>query len=270
MSRCVIIHSVLNSPKMIFDVTKPALLIFGITLAFMFVRYAVLAGGTYFLVYHGLKEGMKSRKIEKKSQTQSDLRREISYSVITMFIFALSVVLTQQMRVHGMTKIYDHVSDHGWPYWFLSIFLIIVTHDLYFYVTHRLMHIPGIFEHVHRVHHLSTNPTPFACFAFHPIEAAVQTLILPLVAILFPIHVGAFFIFFMLIKIFNVLGHLGYEIYPRGHEKSWLFNVISTPTNHNQHHATFNYNYGLYTVVWDKLMKTVHPNYAEKFKSVTS
>ena len=51
---------------------------------------------------------------------------------------------------------------------------MILLHDTYFYWAHRAMHHPKIYRHVHLVHHLSQNPSPWAAFAFHPFEAVIE------------------------------------------------------------------------------------------------
>jgi sterol desaturase/sphingolipid hydroxylase (fatty acid hydroxylase superfamily) len=44
---------------------------------------------------------------------------------------------------------------------------------------------------------------------------------------------------------------------------------MNTATSHNQHHRTFSYNYGLYTLFWDRLFGTLHPRYSETFDTAT-
>ena len=54
-----------------------------------------------------------------------------------------------------------------------------LMHRRAFYWMHRFMHLPGIFKAVHKVHHLSHNPSPWAAFSFHPLEAIIEAGILP-------------------------------------------------------------------------------------------
>jgi lathosterol oxidase len=56
----------------------------------------------------------------------------------------------------------------------VSLALMLLLHDAWFYWTHRLMHHPKIFRHVHLVHHRSINPSPWAAYSFHPIEAVIE------------------------------------------------------------------------------------------------
>ena len=64
----------------------------------------------------------------------------------------------------------------------------------------------------------------------------------------------------------NVMGHAGVELMPRGLADSRWFGWINSTTHHDLHHATFNYNYGLYFTWWDKLMGTEHPAYRERLR----
>ena len=67
---------------------------------------------------------------------------------------------------------------------------------------------------MHRTHHLSTSPSPWAAYAFSPLEAVVQAGIAPVILFTIPVHPLAFSIFMMWQITFNVMGHCGYEIFP--------------------------------------------------------
>jgi Delta7-sterol 5-desaturase len=68
----------------------------------------------------------------------------------------------------------------------------------------------------------------------------------------------------------NVLGHLGFEIYPKGFTKHSLLGINNTSTHHNMHHSLTNCNYGLYFNFWDKWMGTNHKKYHETFEKLAS
>lgn len=61
------------------------------------------------------------------------------------------------------------------------------------------------FRFFHRTHHLSTNPTPWAAFAFSSAEALVQAAIFPLAVLLMPLHPLAFAVFLFWQMLFNVI-----------------------------------------------------------------
>jgi sterol desaturase/sphingolipid hydroxylase (fatty acid hydroxylase superfamily) len=132
------------------------------------------------------------------------------------------------------------------------------------------MHHPSIFKYVHLVHHQSTNPSPWAAYAFHPLEAVVEQGIVIIFYFTLPIHISHLAIFFLFSIIYNVYGHLGYELYPKGFNKTLIGKWINTSTNHNQHHQYFKGNYGLYTLVWDRLFGTIRSDYDDRFEDATT
>jgi len=98
----------------------------------------------------------------------------------------------------------------------------------------------------------------------------VQAGILPLTALLIPIHPLAFASFMTWQIADNVLKHTGYEIYPRWLMKTPLKFFLNTPTHHAMHHEKMRGNYGIYFNFWDRLMGTNHPHYEARFLEVTT
>jgi len=210
------------------------------------------------------------RKVIARFPQSEEVRREIRYSVLTLVIFGMVGAGTIAAAGAGWTRIYWRVSDHGGGGFAGSLICAIFLHDAYFYWTHRLMHHRWLFPVFHRVHHLSRNPSPWAAYAFAPAEAVVEAGIFPLVALVIPIHPGAFGIFMLWQIAYNVAGHTGFEYHPK-----WLMNtplrfLLNTPTNHVMHHEKMRGNYGLYFNIWDRLMGTNHPDYETRFREVTS
>jgi sterol desaturase/sphingolipid hydroxylase (fatty acid hydroxylase superfamily) len=130
------------------------------------------------------------------------------------------------------------------------------------------MHWRPLFKIAHKTHHLSTNPTPFAAYAFHPIEAVVEIGIIPLISFTMPYHPVALAAFSIYAIILNVTGHLGFELFPKGFASHRIFKWHNTSTHHNMHHRLVKCNYGLYFNIWDRLMKTNHPEYEKSFDGV--
>lgn len=238
--------------------------------AFDFGRYAVAALGVFLLVYVALRPWMRRRKIQTRAATPADIRRETLYSALTALIFSLIGLGIYAGVEAGIMKVYFEVADHGWVYFALSLVLIVVAHDAYFYWTHRLMHHKRLFRVFHLVHHRSRTPTPFAAYAFAPGEAVVQALFLPLFLLVVPTHDTAIFVFMAHQIIRNAIGHSGFELFPRGAAASRWLGWSTTVTHHDMHHETFNWNYGLYFSWWDRLMGTEHPDYRRRFATVTN
>jgi Delta7-sterol 5-desaturase len=235
------------------------------------VRYLFFAGIAWLLGYMLFRKRWLHRRVIQKFPERTDVRREIGASIRSLVIFGVIGTLTIFAAQHGWTQMYFRVGEHGSTWWWASIGLTILLHDAWFYWTHRIMHHPRLYRMFHRTHHLSTNPTPWAAFAFSPAEAFVQAGIFPLAVCVMPVHPLAFAMFTLWQMLFNVIGHTGYEYNSRRFIDTWLLrHIINTPTAHALHHEKIRGNYGLYFNFWDTVMRTNHEDYAERFREVTS
>lgn len=239
--------------------------------AFLLVRYVIFAGGVYLFFYIIRKRKWFVAKIQEKYPEREQILREIKYSLLSFVVFcAISIAiryLTQQEILE--IKVYRDFSSHSVAYFIGTTIFLIFFHDTYFYWIHRLMHHPLLYERVHKVHHLSKDPTPWAAFAFHPLEAVLELGFVPIVAFSIPLHFSSVLILAMWQIVFNVMGHSGHEVFPHNTQKT-IFRLVNTSTNHNMHHKYVRCNYGLYFNIWDRLMKTNHLKYEETFEAITA
>ena len=224
-------------------------------------RYFIIAGIFYLLFYYIKRKDWLHLKIQKKFPPLSIIRTEIFYSFTTMIIFALVALLIFKLHWGGYTLIYLDLNKYGFPYFIFSTFLFMVIHDLYFYISHRMMHHKKIYPIVHQVHHISLNPTPWAAFSFHPIEAFIQIAWIPIIILFIPFHFSSIAIWALYMMLFNVIGHLGYEFFPKKFLNSNSGKIFFTSTFHNIHHSKNNCNYGLYFIIWDQFFGTIYSEY---------
>lgn len=239
-------------------------LIFLITL----FRYLILAGLAFFIFYGIRRQKWGYRKIQLRFPRIQDYGREIVYSISTTLIFTAIGYGLFMTPVRAYTHLYTRWEDFGTLYFMVSIPIMLIIHDTYFYWMHRLMHHPRVFTIFHKIHHLSTNPSPWAAFAFHPLEAVLEAGIIVVIAFVMPVHPLAIALFLLIMMAYNVYGHLGFELYPAGFSNSRVGKWINTSINHNQHHQHFTGNYGLYFLWWDRWMGTLHPDYHLHFEAV--
>jgi len=231
-------------------------------------RYLLFTGLAYAFFYIWRKRKYWLAKIQQRYPDKKQVLNEIKNSFISMSIFGVVILLTIWAGNMGLTRAYAPINKYGYGYYVFSILLMILMHDTYFYWTHRMLHWKPLFKTVHKTHHLSVNPTPFAAYAFHPVEAVIEVGIIPLVSFTVPHATSAITIFVLYSLFLNVIGHLGYELFPKGFAGHWLFRWHNTSTHHNMHHRLTKYNYGLYFNFWDRLMRTNHPKYIESFNDV--
>ena len=221
-------------------------------------RYLLLAGVAFVVFYVWKRQSWLSRKIQPRFPKNADYRRELGYSLATVAFFAVvSSFLLFDEQVRPYTRLMAAPDALGWGYYWGIFPVLLFLHDTYFYWAHRWMHLPYWYRSVHRIHHQSTNPSPWAAYAFHPWEALVEIGILPLFVFAIPLHRTHLLLFFLFMIAYNVYGHLGYELYPKGFDKTKLGRWINTSRHHNLHHARFTGNYGLYFLCWDRWMGTL-------------
>lgn len=232
------------------------------------LRYFVFAGIAYLLFYVWKKSSWLRFKIQRTFPREKAVQTELLYSIITMFIFALVIYCLLFTGIRDYTKIYNDIHEHSISWFFISLLIVVFLHDTYFYWTHRLMHWRKLFPFVHHIHHRSHNPTPLAAFSFHPLEAIIEIGILPIIAFTFPIHRGVIGLFGLYMIIMNVMGHLGYELYPKWFLKNRISRWMNTSTHHNMHHHYGKGNYGLYFNFWDRILGTNHPEYENRFNEI--
>lgn len=230
--------------------------------------YLLLAGLAWIVLHRLLSRMLARRRINPQIPARGQIGREVLCSLRSLLIFGLMGGLVAFSVLSGWTWMYFRVERYGWPWLLASIGVMILIHDTYFYWTHRLMHHPRLFRLFHRTHHLSTSPSPWAAYAFSPLEAAVQAGIAPLIVFTLPVHPLCFSVFMIWQITFNVLGHCGYEMFPRWFLRTWPGYVLNTSTHHAMHHETYRANFSLYFNVWDRLMGTNHVCYGERFAEI--
>ena len=231
--------------------------------------YFFYAGIIFVLFYVILKKPLWFRKVQKKLPKLTDYGRDILYSILSVTIFA-TVALATFYFLADYTNRYKDIEEYGYGYYIFTWVWMLLVHDTYFYWMHRMMHHPKLFKYVHLIHHKSTNPSPWTAYAFHPFEAFLEALIVPILAFSIPIHIHALGYFFLFQIMYNVYGHLGFEIYPKNFHKTWIGRWVNTSVAHNLHHKRFRGNYGLYFLFWDRIMGTMREDYDKTFEETTA
>jgi sterol desaturase/sphingolipid hydroxylase (fatty acid hydroxylase superfamily) len=220
------------------------------------VRYFIVSGLFYWALWGRRPENVHARKLQSGRPSPRVIKNEIKYSILTSAIFAVPGTMMLEAWKSGGTRIYQDLSQYGIWYIPVSAFIYLFLHDTYFYWTHRLIHHPKLFPIIHKVHHDSPNPTPWAAFSFHPWESLMGAIFIPILTFLIPIHMGVLVFVLTVMTVFAVSNHAGYEIFPdflmRGPFGHWMI----TATHHDLHHKKYECNYGLYFRFWDRLLRT--------------
>uniref|UniRef100_A0AAQ4QS17 Fatty acid hydroxylase domain-containing protein n=1 Tax=Gasterosteus aculeatus aculeatus TaxID=481459 RepID=A0AAQ4QS17_GASAC len=181
---------------------------------------------------------------------KNQVRKEIKLSTTSIFWMSFPTVALFFLEIHGHSKLYDNISESslGWSGLFLSIAGFLFFTDMCIYWIHRSMHHRDIYKHLHKQHHTFKIPTPFASHAFHPVDGFLQSLPYHVYAFIFPLHKGVYLSLFVFVNIWTISIHDGDYRIPGP-----LICLINGAAHHVDHHLFFNYNYGQYFTLWDRL-----------------
>jgi sterol desaturase/sphingolipid hydroxylase (fatty acid hydroxylase superfamily) len=228
---------------------------------FQLACFAVLGVGSYWFFWKKHGKNLKEWKIQPSDVRRSVLSEEALRTLSTFLIWNVIAIASYWTYQKGWTRVYHGLSAWDAIYFVLSFFIIQFIHDTYFYWTHRLYHAVPWLKKFHMVHHRSLNPTPFSSMSFHPVEAVLQGIYLPILIFFIPLHPFVIFYYYFFLMLINCDGHLGYEFWPTGLYQKKVLRHLNTSTHHNMHHTHFDSNFGLYYNVWDSICGTNNSDY---------
>ena len=241
-----------------------------ILIAFGLFYYALPVSIAYFLFFSWDGNPLRANRIQDRTTSARDIRREITSSCKAIVIFSILITILVQSIKAGKSAIYTDIDKYGIIYFVCSPLLAMIIHDSYYYWLHRAMHNPLLFRWFHALHHKSGTPTPWAIYAFQPLEVIFTFLSFALIVILLPLHPMMLGVYLFVSLFNNIAGHLGFEIVPPLRSTPWLTRYCLTVSFHDLHHSSIRTNYGVYFLFWDSLMNTVHPKYKEIYSKAVS
>ena len=221
------------------------------------IAMTLIVGVRYLIVSGAFAWATRVKHRGLYAQLTPQIRREIGWSLASAAIYGVPAgIVAWGWSNRGWTLIYRDL--HAFPLWYLpvSVFLFLAAHDAWFYWTHRLMHRPWWFRVAHATHHASRPPTAWAAMSFHPWEALTGAIVIPALAFLVPIHVGALAVVLSIMTLMGVTNHMGWELFPPFMVSGKLGTWLITATHHQRHHDEYRCNYGLYFRFWDRVCGT--------------
>ncbi|KAJ5570347.1 uncharacterized protein N7459_009777 [Penicillium hispanicum] len=187
---------------------------------------------------------------------------EIKQAMSAMPPMALLTAPFFVLEVRGYAKLYDSVADEPFPYYSILQFpLFICFTDFFIYWIHRGLHHPRIYKTLHKPHHKWIMPSPYASHAFHPLDGWSQSVPYHVFPFIFPLQKLAYVFLFAFINLWTVFIHDG----------EYVSNspVVNGAACHTMHHLYFNYNYGQFTTLWDRLGGSYRKPNEELFRRET-
>jgi Delta7-sterol 5-desaturase len=143
--------------------------------------------------------------------------------------------------------------------------VMIIAMDFGMYVFHRIAHLPIFYQWIHRFHHRHETTNPISLFVLHPFEVIGFGSLMILFMVIYPMSFGGLISYLTLNVLFGTLGHSGVEPLPSVIRKIPLLRLLGTSTFHAIHHEHSRYNFGFYTLLWDKFFGTLDPDYNQRF-----
>jgi lathosterol oxidase len=177
---------------------------------------------------------------------KNQVRLEIRQAMIAMPIMATITVPFFVAEVRGYAKMYDSFADAPFRLYNVIQFpIFIMFTDFFIYWIHRGLHHPLVYRRLHKPHHKWIMPSPYASHAFHPLDGWVQGIPYHVFPFIFPLQKLAYVLLFAFINIWTIFIHDGEYV-----ANSPIINVAACNT---MHHLYFNYNYGQFTTLWDRV-----------------
>lgn len=134
---------------------------------------------------------------------------EINMSLKAIPVMAILTVPFVLMEYRGLTLLYGPKTeysfrDYGLSWCLLSVVLFLLFTDAAIYFIHVALHSKYLYKRLHKSHHLWKSPTPFAAFAFHPVDGWAQSIPYHVFTFLVPMHKIVHLMLFILVNIWTV------------------------------------------------------------------
>ncbi|RFU25984.1 hypothetical protein B7463_g10345, partial [Scytalidium lignicola] len=221
------------------NIYRQAMSLFLITWVFGAVLYFIVSTLSYIFIFD--KSTFKHPKYLK-----NQVRMEIAQATTSMPGMAVLTVPFFLAEIRGYSKMFDSYDDAPFPWYnYLQFPFFILFTDAFVYMIHRALHHPLLYKNLHKPHHKWIMPTPYASIAFHPVDGWAQSLPYHIFPFILPLQKWAYLVLFFFVQVWTVFIHDG----------EYVANspIINGAACHTMHHLYFNYNYGQYTTLWDRL-----------------
>lgn len=162
-----------------------------------------------------------------------------------------NAVLTAPLHVliaTGHSKVYWDVGDFGWGYLALSVLMMLGVTETLIYWTHRALHLTPLYGWFHEPHHRYQRPMSWVGLAFNPIDSFLQGLPHHLCVFLFPVNAYVYLASVTFVTIWAVAIHDRVSVV--------RFGLINYTAHHTIHHWEYDYNFGQFTTIWDRIGRT--------------
>lgn len=231
-------------------------------LALNVLPYLLTAAGLRALGRH---PALASRRLHRADPPAGQVRHEQRVSAISLAIYSAAQLGMVGLAAAGVSPMRLEAGALTGPPLALSTLAVVLGVDAYWFWTHRLMHLPGVFRRVHAPHHRLRNPTPWAAYAQSVPESAINASVYLLLPLAFPSSVWAWLGLHATLTVFACVGHWGVELFPARARRRLPLALFNSATHHGHHHVDPRGNFGSMTALWDRVCGTNHPDAPRSF-----
>lgn len=222
------------------NLIRQAVSLFFITSIFGWLLYFLVAWASFTFVYD-------KANFNHPRYLKNQINMEIWQASTSIPIMVSLTIPWFLLELHGYSKLYWDVNEStgGWKAILYQFPAFIMFTDCGIYFIHRWLHWPAVYKALHKPHHKWIVCTPFASHAFHPVDGYFQSLPYHWYPFLFPLHKVSYLFLFTFVNFWTVMIHDG----------EYMSNdpIVNGAACHTIHHLYFNYNYGQFTTLWDRL-----------------
>jgi lathosterol oxidase len=216
------------------------------TAVFGLVLYGVVASLSYYVHFVRYRD----RFVPAYRACRGKIRRAVLWSVYGLLGNAILVLPVQLLIVYGYFPLYYDIRACGPPYLVASFVGAVIFAETCIYWIHRALHTGFLYRVLHVHHHRFREPTPYASFAFHPLDSFAQSVPYHVYAFFVPMYAWAYLALIAFAMIWSLMIH---------DQVRWVpFGFVNHTGCHTAHHWYFRYNYGNYFTFWDRLCGTYY------------